>query len=72
MTGMYEIVGFDEIVVGGSYPPHSIQGAFGHRRRRHRHHAAGALPALIAGCRAVSTCTISLPVSTRRKVRAPI
>ena len=49
MTGMYEIVGFDEIVGGGSYPPHSIQGAYGHRRRRHRHHAAGALPALIAG-----------------------
>jgi len=48
MTGMYEIVGFDEIV--GSYPPHSTQGAFGHRRRRrHHHHMAGALPALIAG-----------------------
>jgi hypothetical protein len=51
MTGMYEIVGFDEIVGGGSYPPHSIQGAFGHHRRRRRHHhsMAGALPALIAG-----------------------
>ena len=52
MTGMYEIVGFDEIV-GGSYPPHSIQGGYGHhrhRRRHHRHHhMAGALPALIAG-----------------------
>ena len=48
MTGMYEIVGFDEIVGGGSYPPHSIQGGYGHRRRR-RHHSAGALPALIAG-----------------------
>lgn len=47
MTGMYEIVGFDEIV--GSYPPHSTQG-YGHRRRRrHHHHMAGALPALIAG-----------------------
>ena len=50
MTGMYEIVGFDELIGGGSSPPHSIQGAFGHRRRRHhRHHMAGALPALIAG-----------------------
>src|SRR6266540_1560123 len=53
MTGMYEIVGFDEIV-GGSYPPHSIQGGYGHHRhrrrhRRHHHHMAGALPALIAG-----------------------
>ena len=47
MTGMYEIVGFDEIIGGGSYPPHSIQGGFGHRRRRR--HSAGALPALIAG-----------------------
>jgi hypothetical protein len=47
---MYEIVGFDEIV-GGTFPPHSVQGYGygGHRRRRRHHHAAGALPALIAG-----------------------
>jgi hypothetical protein len=48
---MYEIVGFDEIV-GGTFPPHSVQGYGygGHRRRRrHHHHIAGALPALIAG-----------------------
>lgn len=44
MAGMYDIVGFDEIV--GSYPPHSIQG---YGRRRRRHHASGALPQLIAG-----------------------
>lgn len=43
MSGMYEIVGFDEII--GSYPPHSVQG-YGRRRRRHH---AGALPQLIAG-----------------------
>jgi hypothetical protein len=46
---MYEIVGFDEIV-GGSFPPHSVQGyGYGGHRRRRRHHMAGALPALIAG-----------------------
>src|SRR5258706_7188270 len=48
MTGMYEIVGFDEIIGGGSYPPHSVEGYRRRHRRRH-HHAAGALPALIAG-----------------------
>jgi hypothetical protein len=45
MAGMYDIVGFDEIV-GASFPPHSVQG---YGRRRRRHHAAGALPQLIAG-----------------------
>ena len=49
MAGMYEIVGFDEIIGGGSYPPHSTQGYARRRRRRHHHHIAGALPALIAG-----------------------
>jgi hypothetical protein len=39
-----EIVGFDEIIGGGSFPPHSIQGL--HRRRRH--HSSG-LSHLIAG-----------------------
>src|SRR5262245_229525 len=52
MAGMYEIVGFDEIV--GSYPPHSVQGYGygghgGSRRRRRPRHMTGALPALIAG-----------------------
>lgn len=42
MSGMYDIVGFDEII--GSFPPHSAQG-YGRRRRHH----AGALPQLIAG-----------------------
>lgn len=52
MSGMYEIVGFDEII--GSYPPHSVQG-YGRRRRRGysgvdvNDLVSGALPQLIAG-----------------------
>ena len=42
MAGMYEIVGFDEIV--GSYPPHSTQGAFGHHHRRRRRHHGWRVP----------------------------
>src|SRR5258705_6687233 len=46
MAGMYEIVGFDELV-GGSFPPHSTQG---YRYPYHPHMAAGDLVAgLIAG-----------------------
>ncbi len=47
MSGMYEIVGFDELV-GGSFPPHSTQG---YRYPYHPHLAAGDLVAggLIAG-----------------------
>src|SRR5262245_59716996 len=39
MSGMYEIVGFDELV-GGSFPPHSTQG---YRCPYHPHLAAGDL-----------------------------
>ncbi len=56
MAGMYEIVGFDELI--GAFPPGGMAAGYGghhpHRgpsppRRHHHHHAAGALPALIAG-----------------------
>lgn len=42
-----EIVGFDEIIGGGTFPPHSIQGR--HRRRHHRSAGLELIAGLLEG-----------------------